>query len=412
VKTVTRASSPNRKSQRALLVVVALATALPIAPAPAAARNLFDMIFGGGPRYESDEPQYQPRRRYRPDDGTIFEAPPKPSRNRGAVRTATPRPVPPAVPPKPDPVAKLENARKVLVVGDFLAGNVGSELTTTFETSPGVAIVDRSDGSSGLVRDDHLDWTTALPKMLDEVQPSLVVVMLGANDRQTMSVGDTKEKFRSEGFLKQYAARIEKLAGIVKARKLPLLWVGLPAFQSPSMTADAVTLNAIYRSEMDKIGGEFVDVWDGFVDEDGKFIVTGSDINGQQVRLRGADGITFTKAGKQKLAFYVERFVRRQLGDAVSPDMVNLDAGALPGLSVTPSPEDAIRQTQPISLMDPNLDGAKDLLGSNTPAAAPIVPLGTPANSTESPREKLVKRGEIDPPPAGRIDDYRVGATR
>ncbi len=408
---MTRASSPQRKGQRALLLVVAFATALPIAPAPAAARNLFDMIFGGGPRYENDEPQYQPRRRYRPDDGTIFEAPPKPPRNRSAVLAATPRPAPPAAPPKPEPVAKLENARKVLVVGDFLAGNVGSELTTTFETAPGVAIVDRSDGSSGLVRDDHLDWTTALPKMLDEFQPSLVVVMLGANDRQTMSVGDTKEKFRSEGFLKEYAARIEKLAGIVAAAKLPLLWVGLPAFQSPSMTADAVTLNAIYRSEMDKVGGEFVDVWDGFVDEDGKFIVTGSDINGQQVRLRGADGITFTKAGKQKLAFYVERLVRRQLGDAVSPDMVNLDAGALPGLSPAPSPEDAARQTQPISLMDPNLDGANDLLGSNTPAA-PIVPQPTSAPATESPREKLVKRGEIDPPPAGRIDDYRVGATR
>jgi hypothetical protein len=408
---VTLDRGPQRKLQRALLVIAAFVTALPLAPAPASARNLFDMIFGGGPRYETEDPQYQPRRRYRPDDGPIIEAPPKPPRNRGAVRAATPRPAAPAAPPKPEPVAKLENARKILMVGDFLAGNVGGELAATFETSPGIAVVDRSDGSSGLVRSDHLDWPAALPKMLDEVQPSLVVVMLGANDRQTMSVGDTKERFRSEGFLKEYAARIETLAGIVTARKLPLLWVGLPAFQSPSMTADAVTLNTMYRSEMDKVGGEFVDVWDGFVDEDGKFVVTGSDINGQQVRLRGADGITFTKAGKQKLAFYVERFVRRQLGDAASPDMVNFDPGALGVPSLSPSDEEAARHTQPISLMDPNLDGAKDLLGTTPAAEAPFAP-ATAETANESPREKLVKRGEIDPPPAGRIDDYRVGATR
>ncbi|RWX79427.1 DUF459 domain-containing protein [Neorhizobium lilium] len=359
------------------------------------------MLFGG-PRYEDDYPRYEPRRRYRPeDDGAIMEPAPRAPRNRGAVRAATPRPALPAVPPKPEPVAKLENARKVLVVGDFLAGNVGSGLETTFEGSPGVAVVDRSDGSSGLVRDDHLDWQAALPGLIDEVKPAIVVVMLGANDRQMMSMGGTKEKFRTEAWLKEYTARIDKLAGTVTSRKLPLLWVGLPAFQSPSLMADAVTLNALYRSEMEKLGGEFVDVWDGFVDEEGKFIVTGSDINGQQVRLRGSDGITFTKAGKQKLAFYVERFVRRHMGDIASPDMVNLDAGSLPALSMTPSPADTL-QTQPISLIDPNLDGGKDLLG-----AAPA-----PATLTETPRDKLVRRGELPDAPAGRIDDYRRGATR
>ena len=63
-------------------------------------------------------------------------------------------------------------------------------------------------------------------------------------------------------------------------------------------------------------GGTFVDVWDGFVDEAGKFVITGSDVNGQQVRLRGSDGINLTKAGKRKLAFYAEKDIRKILGDA------------------------------------------------------------------------------------------------
>jgi hypothetical protein len=392
----------RRILQRSFIVALAAATALPLHPAPASARNLLDMLFGGGPRYEDEYPRYEPRRRYRSDDGAVMEPAPRPPRNRGAVRSAAPRPAPPAAPPKPEPVAKMENARKVLVVGDFLAGNVGGELETTFEASPGVAIIDRSDGSSGLVRTDHLDWPAALPSMLDEANPAVVVVMLGANDRQMMSVGDGKEKFRSETWLKEYTARIDKLAEIVTSRKIPLLWVGLPSFQSPSLSADAVTLNAMYRNEMEKLGGEFVDVWDGFADEDGKFVVTGSDINGQQVRLRNSDGITFTKAGKQKLAFYVERFVRRHLGEIASPDVVNLDAGSLPALTMTPSPDNPVLQTQPISLLDPNLDGGKELLG----------PAPAPATLAETPREKLVRRGELPQAPAGRIDDYSVKTTQ
>ncbi len=68
----------------------------------------------------------------------------------------------------------------------------------------------------------------------------------------------------------------------------------------------------LQRADMfsDHVGA--VDVY--VFDENGKFVISGSDINGQQVRLRGSDGINFTKAGKRKLAFYVEKEIRRVLG--------------------------------------------------------------------------------------------------
>ncbi|WP_245423007.1 MULTISPECIES: DUF459 domain-containing protein [Neorhizobium] len=402
-------SRQNRTWLRAFLFLLALVIALPVqlrtatAQEPAPRRNIFDMLFGGPryERYERYEPyEPRPRRRYQ-RDGSVIEMRPRP-RNRGtAGRAAPPRPQQQAItPPAPEPVAKLENAKQVLVVGDFMAGGVGSELENTFAMSPGVVISERSDGSSGLVRQDHFDWPGQLPVMLDELKPTVVVVMLGANDRQQMSIGSGKEKFRTDAWFKEYEARVAGLAGIVAARKVPLLWVGLPSFQSPSMTSDAVTLNAIYRNQVEKAGGEFVDIWDGFVDEDGKFVITGSDVNGQQVRLRGSDGITFTKAGKQKLAFYVEKFVRRYLGEMASPDLVKLDGTNLPPLVTLPAAPGQAVPVHPISLSDPELDGGKDLLG-----AGPL-----PTVMVETPRDKLVKRGELAPPPAGRIDDYRIPA--
>ncbi|MBW9086676.1 DUF459 domain-containing protein [Rhizobium wenxiniae] len=381
-----------------VLVAVLMVGSFPVtadAQEPVRRRNLFDLLFGG-PRYEREEPPVRYNRR----NGSIIEMAPRRERNRGAARPAAPRPPIPLAPPKPDPVAKLEKARKILVVGDFFAGSIGGELETTFEASPGVAVFTRSDGSSGLVRDDHYDWLKELPGIIDEAKPAIVVVMIGANDRQQMTSG-AKEKFATDAWFGEYRRRVTEVTRIVTSRKLPLLWVGLPSFQSPSMMADAVKLNAIYRSRTEEVGGEFVDIWDGFVDEDGKFILTGSDVNGQQVRLRGADGITFTAAGKQKLAFYVEKLARRHLGDMASPELVNIGPGTLPDLNL-PADPNKVLPALPISLSDPDLDGGKELLGA-IPSTSAL---------SQSPREKLVKRGEMDPPPTGRIDNYKISKTQ
>ena len=86
------------------------------------------------------------------------------------------------------------------------------------------------------------------------------------------------------------------------------LWVGMPAFKSASkISSDMLAFNDIYRRVAESASGEFVDVWDGFVDENGAFVSTGPDINGQPVRLRTSDGINLTKAGKRKLAFYTRK---------------------------------------------------------------------------------------------------------
>ncbi len=185
----------------------------------------------------------------------------------------------------------------------------------------------------------------------------------------------------------------------VTDRKIPLLWVGLPAFESPSMTADAVQMNQLYRKQVESVGGEFVDIWDGFVDENGQFIVTGSDINGQQVRLRTSDGINLTQAGRRKIAFYVEKPARRLLGTQASPDLVRLDTSNVPDLGQPVEPDRATCRSAsptPILTAAQNFSAARNRL----PAL------------TKSPRDMLVEDGEMAPAPAGRVDDYRVPSAK
>lgn len=353
-------------------------------------RSILDMLFGFGrrrqpPVYE-DVPIYEPRQR-------------QPQQQRQKPKKARQKAKPAPVEPAPVVVEKLPDAKKVLVVGDFVAGSLGDGLKTAFESTPGIIIETRANGSSGLVRDDYFNWPENLPAYVAEVKPSVVIVSLGANERQQMSIDGEKEKFRTDRWLAEYTRRTGAFAALARSEKIPLLWVGMPPFQSTSMTADMVTLNGIFRTETEKVGGTFVDIWDGFVDEDGKFVMTGSDINGQQVRLRGSDGINMTKAGKRKLAFYVEKDIRKLLGDAAASTQDIPGAGGLKDLVVAaPTANEDIIQTQPISLDDPELDGASVLLGGNAALTS----------NGKSPRDRLVEKGEIAEAPAGRVDDFRL----
>lgn len=354
-------------------MIVAVQTATPAVAQER--KSLLQLLFGGGnTRKAAPEPE-------------------RTSRVRQPQRTTAPAP-----PPAPK-VEKLENARKILVLGDFVANGAADGLREAFAESPGVVIVDRTNGSSGLVRDDYYDWIGETPAILEEVQPSIIVVQIGSNDRQQLVVDGEREAVRSTKWQAEYERRTREFISHLRAANAPVLWVGLPAFQSPSMTTDIVALNGIYRKQVTMAGGEFIDIWDGFVDEDGKFVFTGSDINGRQVRLRGSDGINVTQAGRRKIAFYIEKSARRLLGDAAAAGVATLDPESLPEIFMPPAPGDApaaIMRTRPVAMTDPDLDGGSALL-NEMPATASLV---------RSPRDQLVIDGTLPEAPAGRADNF------
>ncbi|QOG19504.1 DUF459 domain-containing protein [Bradyrhizobium sp. SEMIA] len=123
-------------------------------------------------------------------------------------------------------------------------------------------------------------------------------------------------EFRDERWVELYGKKIEELANVLKAKGVPVLWVGLPAIRGPKGTADMLFLDSLYREGAAKAGITYVDVWDGFVDEAGRFLQKGPDFEGQIRQLRSGDGVYFTKAGARKLAHYVEREITRLLAAA------------------------------------------------------------------------------------------------
>jgi hypothetical protein len=225
-----------------------------------------------------------------------------------------------------------------------------------------------------------------------------------ANDRGVPSI-DAPEKsarspngvyeFREDRWVELYTKKIEEMIAVVTSRRVPVLWVGLPAVRGAKATADMLFLDSLYRKAASKAGITYVDVWDGFVDEAGRFLQQGPDLEGQIRRLRSDDGVYFTRSGARKLAHYVEREITRLLAARSPPgappsEPATADANAQPG---EPAPRPL---AGPILPLVASSVGADQLLGG---------PGSRPATIDVLAARTFVK-GEPLVAPAGRADDF------
>ncbi|WP_417309925.1 DUF459 domain-containing protein [Devosia sp.] len=236
-------------------------------------------------------------------------APPPPVVEKRVVRkprrAAPAAPSLPAVPEKPK-VNKAEGATRLAVFGDSMAVDVGKALERFYAEDPNITIIGQGVGSSGIVRDDFFDWPEAIDQRIDEDSFDIAVMIIGINDRQNIA----GNKPLTDGWTAAYKARV---AGIVEALRIankPTIWIGLPPMSQPSYGKAMIQINEVQRLAVFGAGAEFLDIYERFADEDGKYTSRGPDLNGAQVRMRKDDGIHFSAAGADKLAFYISQSLK------------------------------------------------------------------------------------------------------
>jgi uncharacterized protein len=215
-----------------------------------------------------------------------------------------------------------------------------------------------------------------------------------APEKSTRSPNGVYE-FREERWVELYTKKIEEMIGVLKSKNVPVLWVGLPAVYGAKGTADMLFLDSLYRDAAAKAGITYVDVWDGFVDEAGRFLQRGPDFEGQPRQLRSRDGVFFTAPGARKLAHYVEREITRLLAARSAPitlpvEPATPDANALPG------------QPAPRPLAGPILPLVASSVGTDQLLGGP----GSRPAAVDALAARTLVKGEPLAPPAGRADDF------
>jgi uncharacterized protein len=253
------------------------------------------------------------------------------------------------------------------------------------DRSPGA----KRDGSTGAGKPDGKPVDTELsPDDAADPPPAI------APQRSTRSPNGIYE-FREERWIELYKNKIEQMIGVLKSKGAPVLWVGLPVVRGPKATADTLFLDSLYREAAGKAGITYVDVWDGFVDEAGRFVQRGPDFEGQIRQLRSYDGVYFTKYGARKLAHYVEREINRLLAARSAPI-------ALPTEPATPDVNARPGQLAPRPLAGPILPLEAASIGADQLLGGP----GGPPAAIDALAARVLVKGEPLSPPAGRADDF------
>jgi hypothetical protein len=431
--------------RRAAALAVAAAFGLAILP-PAQAQ--FWSPFGG-PSYSRRPPaaipQQQQQQPFNPFGG--FFAPPAPEHKEAPVDYSH-------APAPPSHKTDTAPTTPIVVMGDAMADWLAYGLEDAYSEQQEIAILRRHRTTSGLIRYDprrDVDWAQTARDIIAADKPKVIVMMIGSNDHQAIrerpptpaprapngtgksaqvatapeaapptedlpNPGDAEQpslpdsgrnagtnpagpfEFHTDQWEAAYIKRIDATIAAMKSANVPVVWVGLPAQRTTRATSDASYLNELYRSRAEKAGIVFVDVWDGFVDEQGRYSPQGPDFEGQTRRLRSGDGVYFTKYGARKLAHYAEREIDRLLANRsvlVSLPVEPALQGARPGgASARPLAGPVIPLT---AAAVPS--ATEELLGGARPAARPAAapdPLAT----------RVLTRGEPLGAPAGRADDF------
>ncbi len=357
-------------------------------------------------------------------------------------------------PKKADPKAESAVTTPILVLGDAMADWLGYGLELAYADAPEIGILRRHRTNSGLIRTEvrsdprgeYPDWPPAARDLIGAQKPKFVLMMVGINDRRQLReagpaapasrvakpaapsvadpaaleldkpapdklreiaavaapeqppAGNRNLEFRSDAWSEAYSRRIDDTIAALKTSGVPVFWVGLPPLRGQKAATDIPFLNDLYRSRADKAGIIYIDVWDGFVDEDGRYAQFGPDLEGQTRRLRAGDGVYFTQAGARKLAHYVEREVQRWLSTRAAPVAVSVPeepkveaaaAASRPGPRARPLTGPAV------PLVAERGSETDDLLGGN----ARQLP-------NDAMAAKVLVRGEPISAPAGRADDF------
>lgn len=276
-------------------------------------RTLFDLLFG------EEEPAPAP-----------VQQQPRQQQPRQQQRAAPAASLPP---PKPQ-VEKAADATRLAVFGDSLAIDLSRALERFYAEDANLVVINQGVSNSGFVRDDYFDWDAAISEQIAADSFDLAVVIIGINDRQALSVNGTSHDSLTAQWTAAYQARITGFLGKLRAARKPVIWIGLPPMSKTEYSAAISQISNIQRLASFSGGAEYLDIYERFLGEDGKYSSQGPDVNGQNARMRKDDGIHFSAAGADKLAFYLSQTISAfyRAGGAsiaVADPLLGTDAAAM-----------------------------------------------------------------------------------
>lgn len=307
----------------------------------------------------------------------------------------------------------------ILAIGDALAGGLGAGLMRLAIEERGYDVTLRFTELSSIARPELYDWSETLPKIVEGKNFDIVVMLIGVNDRQDMRVGNFRYAFGTPDWIAAYKSQLDKVMSALKATGSAVYWVSLPPMADSDYDAAMQQVTALQKERATAASLHVVDIRKGFVDPSGAYTDRGPDETGTVRLLRGRDGVSFFKAGNNRLAQLVLAAIK---ADAAKPAPAPppAPAASLPSTAAVLAAVPAQLPPPPLEPIDRPVfaqlgaDGTTltfrgDVAPAALASAGALRPVQKLAPSGSAAADLLVK-GIADAAPAGRADDFTFPA--
>jgi hypothetical protein len=173
--------------------------------------------------------------------------------------------------------------------------------------------------STGLANSWYFNWPVNLADDLAQYHPQLVIVCLGGNDEQNMTVNGNVVSFGSTAWEHDYLDYVREIVNEATDSGAYVLWIGMPIMQPYSYNQGMMILNSLFQEGVtSEPNATFVPMWPVFANPEGQFESQAS-VNGSEASLRAPDGIHFSFTGEDVFATYVMREMARVYHVALAP---------------------------------------------------------------------------------------------
>ncbi|MCC7250664.1 DUF459 domain-containing protein [Hyphomicrobium sp.] len=231
----------------------------------------------------------------------------------------------------------------LVMIGDDLSEGLLAGAREIFQKDPRLVIRNTPLSINGLMRREFDQKLVALEEDLKAQPIQIAILMLGAWDRVSVRDPATGKRLMvgTDGWRREYAARSDRLLKMLRRQNIAVYWVGLPGVRRYDANEDVQMMNNILRERVYLNGAKYIDTYAGFADENGAYSQYGPDVTGKIRLLRAGDGVYFTWEGNRKLAYFVDRELRRDLTQARADRAIPLDGSEAEQAKINP---DSVKQ--------------------------------------------------------------------
>ena len=208
---------------------------------------------------------------------------------------------------------------KFLLIGDSLGNNLGYGMISQLSYKSGLTFTLKAKASTGLSNAWFYNWHNNLATFQKIYKPNLVIIFLGANDRQNFVVNGVVQNFGTEAWKKTYRSNVTRLATSATKAGAYVLWVGMPIMKPYNYAKGITIIDEQFALAVPKVpGATYLPLRAFTADADGNYRQSAF-VNGKYSVIRGEDGIHFSWLGQHVIATYTINAINRTYHVKLAP---------------------------------------------------------------------------------------------